>query len=261
VDRQSLSLRADAGMLATREAGELALEFYRKRHLLAIERKGRQDLVSEADRACESLIADSLSRAFPDDSVLGEEGGFTRRGEATWVIDPIDGTSNFLTGVNFWCVSVALVLRSEPLLGFVYDPVADEMFSAVRSEGAFLNNRPIQVSGETDMTRARVCLGFSFRRPAAAHAQDVATLLDAGCEYLRLGSGALGTAYVGAGRFDGYWERHINVWDIAAALAIAREAGATTNDFLAGDGFEKGNEILAATPALYNLLKELFDRG
>lgn len=252
-----LTQRASIARSATREAGRLALEFYRRRDQISVQEKGPQDLVSEADRACEAVIVDAVSGAFPGDSVLGEETGFTKRGEATWVIDPIDGTANFLTGVPFWCVSVALVQSSEALLGFVYDPVGDEMFSAVRGHGAFLNDEPIKVSGGRDLARARVCLGFSYRRPVQPHAHDIETLLSAHCEYLRLGSGALGVAYTAAGRFDGYWERHINVWDVAAALAIVREAGATTNDFFADNGFERGNEVLAATPALYEPLSRL----
>jgi myo-inositol-1(or 4)-monophosphatase len=233
------------------EAGALAADFHARRATLAIDRKGVQDVVSEADRACEALIVAKLSAAFPEDGFLGEEGGASNEGAAaTWVIDPIDGTHNFLTGVPFWCVSVGLVADGEAVLGLIFDPMRRELFHAVRGGGAFLNGAPIRVSGETELGRARICVGFSYRRPVADHARAVEGLLAAGCEYLRLGSGALGMAYVAAGRFDGYWERHINSWDVAAGLALVREAGGWVSDFLSGAGLTEGREILGATPGL-----------
>ena len=234
-----------------REAGRVAADHFARRELLKIDRKGAQDLVSEADRACEDLIVAGLARLFPEDGFLGEERG-SRNPEAAaiWVIDPIDGTHNFLTGIPFWCVSLGLVSGGETVLGIIYDPVAGELYSARRGGGAFLNGQPIKVSGETDLKRARICVGFSYRRPVAAHARAVEALLSGGCEYLRLGSGALGLAYTAAGRFDGYWERHINSWDAAAGLVLVQEAGGWTNDFLAGSGLTQGSEILAATPEL-----------
>jgi myo-inositol-1(or 4)-monophosphatase len=244
----------------TREAGALAAEFYQRRALLSVERKGLQDLVSEADRATEELIVTTLARRFPTDSFLGEEGGLRVQGPMLWVIDPIDGTANFLRGIAHWCVSVGLVVNNQALLGFVYDPIGDEMFSAHRGSGSFLNGAAIEVSGESDLRRARIGLGFSYRRPVAPHARDIEALLEAGCEYSRLGSGALGMAYTAAGRFDGYFERHINLWDVAAGLVIVAEAGGEMNDFFLGDAVTKGNEILAATPALFGPLRRLLGR-
>lgn len=246
-----LELRRRVGEAVIRAAGKLAAGYFTRRATLAIDRKGAQDLVSEADRACEDLIVAALSRSFPQDSFLGEEGGVrSPGGAATWVIDPIDGTHNFLTGVPFWCVSLALVVDGDAVMGLIYHPAAEELFSAIRGGGAFLDGGAMQVSGETDLKRARVCVGFSYRRPISNHVRTVEALLSAGCEYLRLGSGALGLAYTAAGRFDGYWERHTNSWDAAAGIVLVREAGGWTNDFLAGDGLAKGNEILAATPGL-----------
>jgi myo-inositol-1(or 4)-monophosphatase len=187
-----------------REAGRVAADHFARRELLSIDRKGAQDLVSEADRACEDLIVAGLARLFPEDGFLGEERGSRNPdAAAVWVIDPIDGTHNFLTGIPFWCVSVGMVVGGELVLGIIYQPLAGELYSARSGGGAFLNGQPIKVSGETDLTRARVCVGFSYRRTVAAHARTVETLLSVGCEYLRLGSGALGLAYRAAGRFNG----------------------------------------------------------
>jgi myo-inositol-1(or 4)-monophosphatase len=242
-----------------RDAGHLAADFYRRRSTLPIQSKGVQDFVSEADHACEELIVAALTRHFSEDGFLGEEGGLRREGELIWVVDPIDGTDNFLRGIPFWCVSIGLVADRQALLGYIYNPVTEELFSAVKGGGAFLNGESIGVSDVTEIERARVCLGFSYRRPVAPHARVVKALLDAQVEYSRLGSGALGVAYTAAGRFDAYWEHHINAWDVAAGLAIVAEAGGLTNDFLAGDGFERGNEIFASTPALAPKLGHLIE--
>jgi myo-inositol-1(or 4)-monophosphatase len=242
--------RARIAETVIRDAGALAADYYRRRSTLPIQSKGVQDFVSEADRACEELIVAALTRHFPEDGFLGEEGGLRSGGNLIWVVDPIDGTDNFLRGIPFWCVSIGLVAEHQALLGYIYNPVTEELFSAVRGGGAFLNGEAIRVSDTADIERARICVGFSYRRPVAPHARVVKSLLDAHCEYSRLGSGALGVAYTAAGRFDAYWEHHINAWDVAAGLAIVTEAGGVTNDFLAGDGFERGNEIFASTPAL-----------
>lgn len=204
----------------------------------------------------------ALSQAFPDDGFFGEEGGARNAGaHAVWVIDPIDGTHNFLTGVPFWCVSVGLVVGGEPVLGLIYHPVLDELFSARRGGGSFVNGTPIKVSGESDVARARVCVGFSYRRPIDDHVRAIGALLTAGVEYCRLGSGALGLAYTAAGRFDAYWERHLNSWDAAAGLVLVAEAGGSVNDFFARDGLTRGSEVLASTPALVGPLRELTGFG
>lgn len=257
MDRYDLEERYRVALAATREAGALAADFYRRRATLPVERKGLQDLVSEADRATEELIVATLSRSFPEDSFLGEEGGLRQRGPMLWVIDPIDGTANFLRGIPHWCVSLGLIVDNRATIGFLYDPIADEMFSARQGHGAFLNDEAIRVTGESDLKQARIGLGFSYRRPVAPHARDIEALLNAGCEYSRLGSGALGLAYTAAGRLDGYFERHINLWDVAAGLVIVAEAGGRISDFMAPDVIAAGNEILGATPALYDPLRSL----
>jgi myo-inositol-1(or 4)-monophosphatase len=256
--KMALAERGQAAETAIREAGRLAADYFAARSNLAIVHKGAQDLVSEADRACEDLIVGQLAHAFPEDGFLGEEGGARNTdARAIWVIDPIDGTHNFLTGVPFWCVSIGLVCGGESLLGLVYHPPGDELFVARKNGGASLNGAAIHVSGESDIKRARICVGFSYRRPVADHMRGVEALLSAGCEYLRLGSGALGLAYVAAGRFDGYWERHLNSWDAAGGIALVQEAGGRTNDFWKDGGLSSGKEMLAATPGVFDVVKHL----
>lgn len=262
MDGSELDSRLRVAEAVVREAGRVAADHFARRELLSIQHKGAQDLVSEADRACEDLIVSGLSKLFPEDGFLGEErGAHNLDARALWIIDPIDGTHNFLTGIPIWCVSVGLVVHGELVLGIIDHPVAAELYSARKGGGAFLNGHPIKVSGETDVKRARIGIGFSYRRPVADHVRTVDSLLSAGCEYLRIGSGALGLAFTAAGRFDGYWERHINSWDAAAGIVLVQEAGGTVNDFLAGHGLTEGKELLAATSALVEPLRRLTGFG
>jgi myo-inositol-1(or 4)-monophosphatase len=258
VETDEIELRYWAALGVVREAGERAADQYRRRHELDIERKGTQDLVSEADRACEDMIVGALSRLFPQDGFLGEErGAQNARAKATWIIDPIDGTANFLRGIPFWCVSLGLLAAGEFVIGVIYNPITDELYAARQGQGATLNGRKIEVSKTNTLDEARLAIGFSYRRPVAPHAEAVKALLDAHCEYSRLGSGALGLALTADGRLDGYWEAHINVWDVAAGLCIVNEAGGRVNDFLGEDGLTKGNAVLASTPHLHARLTDL----
>lgn len=259
MDSQALGLRFRFAQGVVREAGQIALERYRRRDSLTIERKGRQDFVSEADKACEEFVAGALLKAFPEDAFLGEEGGLQNAGgAATWVIDPIDGTSNFIAGIPVWCVSLGLVIGGKSALGVIYNPVTDELYTAQAGDGAFLNGRRIRVSGAQRLDEARIGIGFSYRRPVQDHIRAVQACLDASCEYARFGSGALGMAFAADGRMDGYYEAHINPWDIAAGLVLVTEAGGWCSDFFGSpDAFGKGNVILATTPALVEPLRKL----
>jgi myo-inositol-1(or 4)-monophosphatase len=244
-------------------AGELALPHYRDRAALAVESKGLQDVVTVADKAVEAMLVARIASAFPGDVVLGEEGGFSAPWDARaplWVIDPIDGTANFARGLPLWCVSIGIVVGGEAVAGVIYNPVNGELHAAMHGAGATLNEVPIRVSAVADHHHARIGLGFSYRRPAPIHVGNIERLLGLGCEYSRLGSGALGMAYVADGRFEGYFEPHINSWDVLAGLVIVREAGGWTNDFLADAGLTEGNPILAAAPGLRAFLqRELWD--
>lgn len=241
---------------AVRDAGAFALQHFRD-STLRVECKGAQDYVSFVDRETESRLITALAGEFPEDVFLGEESG--RHGEVDsqhflWVIDPIDGTMNYVHGMPLWCISVALVRANQILAGIIFNPVTGEFHEACAGAGATCNGKPIHVSAVTDPVQARVGMGFSYRRPPAVHAEGVRRLLEAHCEYARFGSGALGMAYVADGRFDAYWEPHINAWDVLAGICLVREAGGWCNDFLSGAGLTSGNPILACTPALEGFL-------
>jgi myo-inositol-1(or 4)-monophosphatase len=248
-----LEARFRAGCAAVLAGGRLARRHFDNRDRLQVEVKGPQDHASAADREVEQLIVNLLAAAFPADAFFGEEGG-GRSGDSLWVIDPIDGTTNFIHGLASYCVSLAYLRGGEPQLGMIYDPAADELFAAWRGRGATCNGAPLRVSGCTNLANALVGVGFSYRRPVRPFVEAVERLLEAHCEVRRSGSGALGMAHVGAGRLDGYWEQHINSWDVLAGLLLVREAGGWTNDFLSGNALFDGNPILACTPALKDAL-------
>lgn len=248
MDRLDLETRFVAGRLVTQAAGRAAKGFFDRRRNLAVELKGPQDVVSVADREVESLIVDGLRAKFPRDAFLGEEHGLQGSGPVTWVIDPIDGTANFMRGVAFWCVSVGLLVENRPVLGFVYDAIQDEMFAAAEGRGAHCNERRCLVS-EAGPARARFSLGFNLRQSRQRFLPAVERLHAQGCEFARYGSSALSLAYVADGRIEGYWEGRINAWDVCAGLVLAREAGAVVDDFFAGRGPERVNSIFAAAPS------------
>ena len=245
--------RIDQAESIIRDAGSLALDFFGRQAELHIERKGLQDTVSQADRAVETLIRQRLASCFAEDTFLGEESGNSGAREAcgfTWVVDPIDGTDCFINGIRAWCVSIALVGQGEVQGGVIYDPNAQELYKAVAGHGASLNGKPIHVSTADDLALGIVGVGFSHRVKPAPTLDILGKLLGAGGMYQRNGSGALMLAYVAAGRYLGYYEAHINSWDALAGVALVREAGGWTNDFLADDGLQKGSVVLASAPGV-----------
>jgi len=244
-----LAARFEAGCAAVLAGGRLARRYFDNLDSLQVEAKGPQDHASAADRDVEQLIVALLGRAFPSDGFFGEEGGGKARDDL-WVIDPIDGTTNFVHGLPTYCVSLAYMRGGAVQLGMIYDPPADELFAARRGGGVTCNGAPIRVSGRADISDALVGIGFSYRRPVRPFVEAAERLLEARCEFRRAGSGALAMAHVACGRLDGYWEQHINSWDVLAGILLVEEAGGWTNDFLAGNALLEGNPILACTPAL-----------
>ncbi len=254
--------RQDLMLDLIRQAGSLALSYFRHPARLQVESKGTQDFVTAADRAVETLLVARIVAAFPADGIIGEEGGSHGRiseSGATWIIDPIDGTANFARGLPFWCISVGLMVGTEIEAGFIYDPVAGEMFSARRGTGSFCDGRPIQVSEVVSPDRARINLGFTFRRRPEFFLKAIERMVANHCDWSRLGSAALGMAYVASGRLDGFWAPFVYAWDVAAGICLVKEAGGTVSDFLADDGLHKGNAILAATPGMEAFFRSQLD--
>jgi myo-inositol-1(or 4)-monophosphatase len=231
------------------KAGELARRLFEKREAGIFQLKGHQNYLTEADSEVERFITAQITESFPGDTVFGEEEG-GRFSANTWVIDPIDGTANFARGIPHFSISIAYVRDGAPVIGAIVSPMVKELFAARQGGGATLNGRPIRVSPTSDIKQATIELGWSTRRPLEAYAEMLKRVVATGAGILRQGSGALGMAYVAAGRIDGYGELHINSWDVLAGIVLVREAGGWTNDFMANDGLRAGNPILACTPKL-----------
>ncbi len=218
--------------------------------------KARQDWLTEADGAVERFISERVHDRFPQDGFQGEEAGRTREGTLCWVVDPIDGTSNFARGGTRWCVSIGLLAETAPVLGVLFAPARRELYAGLQSFGATLNGAPLRSADTTDLNRAIIEAGWSSRIDNIAYLDLCARIVGTGAMLRSGGSGALGLAEVAAGRLDAYTELHINVWDCAAALAILAEAGALTNAFLPAS-LTTGGPILAAAPGVAATLSAL----
>ena len=226
---------------------------------LRIEEKARNDLVSRADRESEELIVERIQRDFPDHSFLAEEGG-TRgpESELQWIIDPLDGTANFLQGLPIWSISIACRHRGELVLGVVLEPLGGSLFSAALGEEATWNDRPLTVSNNPDPARAFLATGFPFRAHPALDL-FLAVFRDVFMEVRairRCGSAALDLAHVAAGIYDGFFEFRLSTWDVAAGAFLVRQAGGLVTDLDGGEGFLRSGNIVAGTPVLQPRLLE-----
>ncbi len=246
----ALDTRFETALRLATSAGVLALEMRPVAGMAAARLKGAQDWVTEADGAVERLLSEQLGRAFPADGFQGEEGGQARAGSLRWVVDPIDGTANYMRGGARFCVSLACLDGDTPVIGIIVAPALGDTFAARIGGGATLNGKPIHAAATDDIGQAAIELGWSRRRPRADFVRLVDGIVAAGAKPLLCASGALGLADVAAGRSDGYVELHINLWDVAAALVLLKEAGAVVSPFLSGDGVVNGNPILACAPGI-----------
>lgn len=242
-----------------RGAGAILRRGYEEHHTISY--KSEIDLVTEIDRQSEDWLLGQIARRFPGHHVLAEEtGGLDGDDGHLWFVDPLDGTVNYAHGVPIFCVSIAYAHHGELRLAAIYDPMRDECFAAEKGRGAFLNGRPIQVSGATDLNRSLLVTGFPYDIRTTAHnnLDNYARFALRSQGVRRLGAAALDLCYVAAGRFDGYWELSLKPWDVAAGALIAREAGARVT---AADGspdpLQPPCSVLAATPGIYNAMLTL----
>jgi myo-inositol-1(or 4)-monophosphatase len=249
--------------LATRLAREAgAIQKSRYESGFAIGTKSRPvDLVTDVDHACEAHLVVALLRERPGDAVLAEEGrGNDRPGaEFRWVIDPLDGTTNYAHGYPRFSVSIGVERRGEPAVGVVYDPLLDELYHAVAGGGAFRNGRAIRVSRETAFDRALLATGFAYdkRESEDDNLAEFRAALKRARELRRDGSASLDLCYVAAGRLEGYWEQKLQPWDVAAGALIVQEAGGSVSDRAGGASWRSGHEIVATNGALHAELLEL----
>lgn len=258
----TLAARYALGLDIIRDAGALALGYFRKRDTLTIRSKGLQDMVSEADLNTEILIRDRISQHFPGDAFLGEETGLSDYSpeQGIWVVDPIDGTQPFVSGLSSWCVSIAFVQNGLLKFGMVYAPERDELFAGGVEFPATLNGKPVGQHPGRALNEGMVGMGFSTRIERQPFYQMFEAVIDAGGMFYRDGSGALTLCYVADGRLLGYIEQHINSWDCLGAMAVIEAAGLKTNDFLANDGLRKGNALAAGNAAVHAEMMAILER-
>lgn len=253
-----LDRRADVCRQLLVSAGKLAMEGYARPDAAAPkEMKGPQDFLTETDGMVEEHIRRTLAAAFPEDGFLGEETGGGTGPACIWVVDPIDGTANFMRGIPHFCISIAFVQDGRSEIGGIANPAIGEIYFSRRGQGATRNGAAIHVSSTQAFDRASVEFGWSPRIPNRDYLDKVALVWALGANVRRSGSGALGLAYVADGRSDAYAELHINAWDCLAGLLLVEEAGGRVNRFLDGDGMAKGNPVLAAAPGVAATLSQV----
>ena len=243
-----------------RDAGRLALDFFAKPDALQIDRKGHQDFVSQADREVELFVRKALALAFPADSIVGEEGS-PHEGTSgfTWVIDPIDGTTNFINAIPAWTVVIAGVRDGRTEVGIIHDPCHGETFAAVRGGGATLNGAPIRVPGGLSIASGTTGIGYSNRVGVAGTKRLIDAIFEADGIFLRNASGALSLAYVAAGRLLGYVEEHMNAWDCLAGQLIVAEAGGGVEVQDADAMIATGGRVVVGVPGVFDDLVRIAD--
>jgi len=246
---------------AARKAGRGLVKDFREVENLQVSRKGAGDFVSRADVASERSIKEDLMTARPTYGWLGEETGATDGQDPTrrWIVDPLDGTTNFLHGLPHWAISIALEHKGEIVSAVVFDPAKDELFWAEKGAGAWMNESRIRVSGRRALTEALLATGVPFgaKKTLPATVRDLARLMPTTAGVRRWGSASLDLAYVAAGRFDGYWERELNAWDVAAGLLLVREAGGFAGAVREGREIIESGSIIAANADIYAPLTEI----
>lgn len=247
---------------AARKAGRSLVKDFREVENLQVSSKGPGDFVSRADREAERIIKEELRGARPNYGWLGEETGMEAGEDPTrrWIVDPLDGTTNFLHGLPHWAVSIALEHKGEIVASVVFDAAKDEMFTAEKGDGAFVNDKRLRVSGRRDMNSAIFATGVPFgaKTTLPATLKDLARLMPICAGVRRWGSAALDLAYVAAGRYDGYWERGIQPWDIAAGILLVREAGGFVEPLREHEGaIADSSTIVCGNPQLFEGFAEI----
>ena len=247
---------------AARKAGRSLSKDFREVENLLVSRKGASDFVTRADTAAEQIIRDELMAARPTYGFLGEETGEIEGQDPTrrWIVDPLDGTTNFLHGLPHWAVSIALEHKGQIVAGVVYDPTKDEMFFAEKGAGAWMNESRIRVSVRNRLDESLYATGIPFatRGELPATLKDLANLMPACAGVRRFGAASLDLAYVAAGRYDGFWERSLQVWDMAAGIVIAKEAGAIVEGIAPHSNPLDTNDILVANEPQFEKFSKFF---
>lgn len=251
-------------MMAAQKAGRSMVRDFNELEHLQVSKKSLGDFVSTADHRSEKLLIQELSKARPGYAFLVEESGEIpgHDPEHRWVIDPLDGTSNFLHGIPHFAISIGLQRGDEVIAGVVYNPVADELYWAEKGQGAFLNQRRLRVSGRKKLEEALIAVGSPYGNSGdpEGFAQQIKKVMPQTAGIRRYGAASLDLAYVASGRFDGYFESHLKPWDIAAGILLVREAGGYVSEINDGEKMLESGNLVAANPLLFEPLKQLLLR-
>lgn len=247
---------------AARAAGKIIMQSFDQRDRVVVESKGLHDFVSNVDRSAEKSIIQLVQKTYPTHDILGEESGLiSKAGEFTWVIDPLDGTTNFLHGLPQFAVSIGIMRQDAIEHGVIYDPFKDELFYASAGGGAFLNQRRIRISSQNRLDDALLGTGFVYKEDQMAHLRAYlemfATLTPQVAGIRRAGAAALDLAYVAAGRLDGFWEFGLGPWDMAAGALLIKEAGGIVTDFRGNGNYMQYGHLVAGTPRVHMALQAL----
>ncbi len=237
---------------AARRAGEIIVRSLVRLESLQVSSKGRNDYVSEVDRSAEREIISFIHKHYPQHAILAEESGASGESDIQWIIDPLDGTTNFLHGIPQFCISIALEREGSVVAGLIYNPVTDEMFIAEKGKGAFLNEQRIRVAARKNLAAAVIACGLPHRGRGQLElgTKEIGAMQPEVAGLRRFGAAALDLAWVAAGRLDGYWERNIKPWDMAAGLILVREAGGFVSDCDGGDDMMAKGHIVAGNEAI-----------
>jgi len=244
---------------AARRAGEVIVRSMNRLESLTIATKGRNDFVTEVDRAAEQEIIASIRRHYPQHAFLAEESGRTGEHETLWIVDPLDGTTNFLHGIPHFAIAIALERNGAVVAGLVYNPANDEMFVAERGKGAFLNDKRIRVAARQRLADAVVACGLPHygRGDLGLARNEIAAAQRAFAGLRRYGAATLDLAWVAAGRLDAYWERDLSPWDLAAGSLLVREAGGYISDIDGGDAILQKGNVVAGNETMHRELLQL----
>ncbi|OGT63589.1 MAG: inositol monophosphatase [Gammaproteobacteria bacterium RIFCSPHIGHO2_12_FULL_45_9] len=244
---------------AARRAARVITRSLDRPDTIVVQEKGNHDFVTDIDQAAEAEIIQVIRTAYPDHTIIAEETGITQEGhEYVWIIDPLDGTTNFIHGFPQFAISIAMARQGKLEIGLVYDPLKDELFTATRGQGARLNNRRIRVSHCQQLKDALIGTGFPYKEDQfQTYLQQFGAVLPVAAGIRRAGSAALDLAYLAAGRLDGFWESNLQYWDIAAGVLLIQEAGGLVTDFTGEKAFVEKRQLVAGTPKVHPLLREL----
>ncbi len=244
---------------AARRAGAIINRAAQDIDALTVSTKRHNDFVTEVDQAAEQAVIEILLKAFPDHAILAEESGVQGKSDYVWVIDPLDGTTNFIHGFPQYCVSIGLKHKGAVTQAVVYDPGRNELFTATRGHGAFLNDRRMRVSKRTHLAESLIGTGFPFRelKNMSGYVATLRKVMAQSVGVRRAGAAALDLAYVAAGRLDGFWEIGLSPWDMAAGSLLIQEAGGLVSDFDGEAGYLESGSIVAGAPKVFSQLLQL----